>query len=227
MNVGEQIRNEKLQYEMLGRFVEAFESMVDQIRSRSIELASRDSRNKILLEVIMNHSALSTKPVMDIFRAIVAECFKDALQEEQNDKTEPPLLAKFAGKELLLTIRDRDVLLGVLSHIAGKYEALVNKRNDLLHGTWFVGLSSEDDPMNTFFTVRKLKTSKTGLVSAREMPQHADHLKDLAEQCNDVENWVSWIDICLEGALKITNTFQFSQNDWWLVLPAGERSTLR
>ena len=44
-------KNTKEQYEALGRFVEAFEAMVSEVREICIELLSKDGRHRNLIEV--------------------------------------------------------------------------------------------------------------------------------------------------------------------------------
>jgi hypothetical protein len=77
-------KNTKEQYEMLGRFVEAFELMVNEVREICIFLAARDVRNAALVETILHHQALSAKPLIDILRALVAEVLNDTFREHEN-----------------------------------------------------------------------------------------------------------------------------------------------
>jgi hypothetical protein len=68
--------NTKGQYEALGRFVEAFEAMVNETRSASISILSRVGAQANLLDVVFHHSALSAKPLFEIMRALVADFLK-------------------------------------------------------------------------------------------------------------------------------------------------------
>jgi hypothetical protein len=52
---------------------------------------------------------------------------------------DPPLVVDLMEKALQFASADRDVFLGVMSTIADEYNTLVNKRNNLLHATWFIG----------------------------------------------------------------------------------------
>ena len=224
-------KNTKEQYEMLGRFVEAFELMVHEVRETSIELAARDGRNRRLLEIAFHHQALTAKPLFEIFRAIVAEILKDTI-DGQRDKergisnAEPPLIVDSSGNPLPLTIQDQETFLGVLQFIQTKYDELVKQRNDLLHGTWFVGYPSSDDPFSSEFYIRKFKTTKRGLTAVQGLPKNAPELKELSERCEDVRNWILWLGSCLSGTVKISDTFQHDRGIWWFVTPAGHRSTL-
>jgi hypothetical protein len=224
-------KNTKEQYEMLGRFVEAFELMVHEVREASIELAGRDGRNRTLLEVAFHHQVLSAKPLFDIFRALIIEILNDVLQEQKDKaegmhETDPPLIVDRNGGPFPLTIKDRDTFFGVLGFIQGNYDSLVNKRNDLLHGTWFIGYISVDDPHSEDFHIRKLRATKQGLSSVKDLLKNAAALRVLSERCQAVRNWISWLGSCLQDTVKIADTFQFSDGTWWFVTPQGNRSTL-
>jgi hypothetical protein len=224
-------KNTKEQYEMLGRFVEAFELMVHEVREASIELAGRDGRNRALLEVAFHHQVLTAKPLFDIFRVTVIEILNDVLQEQKDKaegiyETDPPLIVDRNGNPFPLTIKDRDTFLGLLGFIQGKYESLVNQRNNLLHGTWFVGFISVDDPDSANFHIRKLRGTKHGLSTVEDLPKNATELKSLSERCEAVRNWMSWLGSCMRDSVKIADTFQCSEGTWWFVTPQGNRSTL-
>lgn len=224
-------KNTKEQYEMLGRFVEAFELMVHEVREASIELTGRDGRNRALLEVTFHHQALTAKPLFDIFRVTIVEILNDVLQEQKDRaegiyESDPPLVVDRNGNPFPLTLKDRDTVLGVIGFIQGKYESLVNRRNDLLHGTWFVGFVSVDDPHSANFHIRKLRGTKKGLSNVDDLPKSANELKSLTDQCGALRNWISWLGSCLRDSVRIADTFQFTEGTWWFVTPQGNRSTL-
>jgi hypothetical protein len=83
------------QYEALGRFVEAFEAMVNETRFVSISILSRASARANLLNVVFHHSALSAKPLFEIMRALVADFIKQP--------------------DLKIAIKDRETFLGVMA----------------------------------------------------------------------------------------------------------------
>jgi hypothetical protein len=69
-------KNTKEQYEALGRFVEAFEMMVHEVREICIERICSgvgSSERERLVEIAFHHQAISAKPLFDIMRAILAE----------------------------------------------------------------------------------------------------------------------------------------------------------
>jgi hypothetical protein len=220
-------RNTKEQYEMLGRFVEAFEMMVSEVRESIIGFFEHDRRGGVLAEIALHHSALSAKPLFDIFRAMIVEMVNKAISEQEHGLSGPDgLLIDRKGNRLQISASDRDTIFGVLTFLQGKYDSLANRRNDLLHGTWFVGYSSSEDLTASEFYIQKFRTSKQGLVPAADLPKNAVQVKALSERCDDVRNWVCWLITCLEGTTKIADTFQNDKVTWWFVTPAGIRSTL-
>jgi hypothetical protein len=224
-------KNTKEQYEMLGRFVEAFERTVDDIREISIGLTARDGRNAKLTEIVFHHQALTAKPLFEIMRALIVEAVTDTLKEHEDranniTNVEPSLLVDVNQEPLPLTLKDRDTLFGVLTFLQSKFETLANRRNDLLHGTWFVGYVSTDDPNSENFYIRRFKTTKKGLAPVSDLPKTAKELGALTEQLAEFQGWLSFLEMCLEGTAKITDSFQFDNKTWWLVLNSGNRTTL-
>jgi hypothetical protein len=88
-----------------------------------------------------------------------------------------------------------------------EYNHLYNKRNELLHGTWFIGYVSFDDPHAKEFDVRKYKTSADGLARA-QLPKNAIELLDLVTRCDDVRMWLGHIDSCLQDRIPIAEFFK-------------------
>ena len=225
-------KNTKEQYEMLGRFVEAFEMMVFEVRQVTLTVSSRDIRNYTLIETILHHNALTAKPLFDILRAVIAEVLKDTIKQ-QDDRAkgfhdvDGPIWTDGFGKPVPLTIQERDTFLGVMSFINGKYDELAKRRNDLLHGTWFVGYPSSDDPDSAEFYIRRARTSGSGLSFALDLPKKATELKELADKCTDIRDWLSRIEQCFQCELKVKDVFRCSEGTWWMTDPPGTKRTLQ
>jgi hypothetical protein len=225
-------KNTTEQYEMLGRFVEAFELMVNEVRELCLFLAARDGRNAILVQTILHHQVFTAKPLFDVLRALIAEAIKDALQEIEDRKNgvknaEPPLLRDALNDPLPLTIQERDDLFSILTFIAKHYDDLCNQRNDLLHGTWFVGYISEVNPHSAEFFINRLKATKSGLSPVTGLPKTAAELKGLAERCEDVRLWIGFVEEVLKGDVTVSEAFKFDMKTWWLVVHPGEKRTLQ
>jgi hypothetical protein len=219
-------KNRKEQYEALGRFVEAFELMVNETRDLCIDNIRRavltittvkygdkewDAflteflKRQRLLEISFHHQGMTAKPLMDILRAIVAEIIND---------------------QASLYYAERTVFKKVLAHIDEEYSALYWKRNELLHGTWFMGYPDPNDPNASRFDVRKYKTTAEGLKRA-ELPKNAAELRNLASRCDDTRTWLGHVDFCLRGEGSITDFFKLDGKEWkFFPTPRSSGSTL-
>jgi hypothetical protein len=123
-------KNKREQYEALGQFVEAFERLVNQIRNSCGQLASSASVPNAFLNIILHHRTLTAQPLFDIFRATVGYIATD----ERERKTRQ------------IDNSDANALMGVLKRLASEMTELVDIRNNLIHGTWYIGMITPDNP---------------------------------------------------------------------------------
>ncbi len=220
--------NTREQYETLGRFVEAFEALVHEIREACVALLSRDTMHRDLVQVAFHHQVITAKPVFEILRAIVAELISGSIVEqtllkegiiEELETTDP------RGNPLCFSPAEQDSYLGVMKFIAGEYNDLVETRNALLHGTWFVGYVHESDPTSIEFHVRKYSVTKTGLDPMKELPKNAKELRELAHRCDQVRTWIAALSYCVQGNEKLDVYFDQQQKQWFLKM-GGNKTTL-
>src|SRR5262249_8373774 len=108
----------------LGRYVEAFEQLVDTIRSMCIILTSHTVKHQRLMQIVFYYETMTARPLFTLYRAFIGEML--------NDKD-----TKIADKEKV-------AILGVLRTFDADYQALINTRNDYLHGTWFIGWGNNE-----------------------------------------------------------------------------------
>jgi hypothetical protein len=206
------LKNTQEQYEALGRFVEAFEDMVDEVRILCMDLLSRLAENpthnhthRVLLHIVLHHQALTAKPLFEILRAMIAEILK-------NDE---------GRKQYGIIDADGEVFIGALHSINYEYVDLVNVRNNLLHATWYIGCSDASDPESSEFFAYKGNSNKDGWAPL-ELPKKASELLDLSERCKQARNSVAVIANCLwnsETNLKIRECFQYDGSKWRCVCP--------
>jgi hypothetical protein len=203
-------KNTKEQYEALGRFVEKFELMVYEVREVCIDRICSgigSIERKQLVEISFHHQAMTAKPLYDIMRAIIAEIVNKPTSPHHADA------ANFKS---------------LLGHIEGEYNHLFQKRNELLHGTWFIGFVSHSDPDAEAFFLRKYKTSADGLVAAKELPKNAAELLALKDRCDVLRTWIGQVDSCLRDADPLSEYFKYEDKTWffrrlpvaeWMALP--------
>jgi hypothetical protein len=139
MGVGSFIRITRLQPESLQYLQKVFEMMVDEVRSSCMTLMGPNPFDDRLPLIAFHHGAMTAKPLIDIMRAMIAQLAK---RDDTIDDDERPIFK------------------GVLTQLAREYGDLVNMRNNLLHGTWFIGYSSVDDPDAAEFYVRKQTSTR-------------------------------------------------------------------
>lgn len=169
-------KNRKEQYAALGRFVEAFEALVNEVRDCCLEIIAASGSAKLgLVEIAFHHQAMTAKPLFDILQAMMAEVIKDPNAPEYVD---------------------REAFSQVLKQINKEYSDLASTRNNLLHGTWYIGYSSPDDPNSEKFQIRKFGTTKQGL-KRLELPEGAAELDALTNRCEATRDWLSVLCACL------------------------------
>lgn len=221
------VKNTGDQYEALGRFVEAFELMVNEVRECSIDLVLNDEKNRALVSIAFHHHALSAMPLIEIFRAIGAEIVGITPVESVNfliddEDTfisgDPPDVADPDNPKLEFSDSDRDAFNAVMKRIFAEYKELSETRNALLHGTWFVGYGSRADPNASTFHVRKFQTTKAGLTPVEGLPKSAPELIALAQRCEDARNWIAFLESCLSQLEPFRERFVHERGDWLLVI---------
>jgi hypothetical protein len=96
-------KNTKEQYEVLGRFVEAFETMVNEVREDALDLLERDGRHRRLIAIVLHHQVFSAKPLYDVYRATVIEIIDNQirLQEAKQKAKEDGIACDKLDIELL------------------------------------------------------------------------------------------------------------------------------
>jgi hypothetical protein len=226
-------KNTTEQYAELGRFVVSFELMINEIRQSCIGLLSRDSTQSGFIAIPFHHGAFTAKPLIDVWRAIVVELVNPPRRPRKPDDEDvavgifpddPPMLHDADGKPIHFKKDDIDIFHSVLKILQDEFMDLANKRNNLLHATWFVGFPTRADPHSAEFFISKYMTTKEGL-SPRDLPKKAAELSELSHRCDIVRDWVSWIDSCLMGMDEISAVFEKGDGKSWQ-LKVGRRSTL-
>jgi hypothetical protein len=194
-------QNASEQYECLGRFVEAFESMVSTVRSACINLLSANTQYARWMQIPFYHHSMTAQPLFDIMRGIIAEMLKDE---------------KFR-KAQRVDESDYRAFLGVLAWIATEYGKLTSKRNDLLHGTWIVGFYGLPDEATSEFAIIRHKINSDGLAVPTDLPKDAEMLRHLARRCEGTHRWISALNDCLPRSLnkkKMKKTFRLNGKQW-------------
>jgi hypothetical protein len=202
-------RNRAAQFEALGRFVEAFEDMVDEARVLCMDIISHlgagpapdQNLHRTMLHIVFYHQSLSAMPIFELTRAMIGQMLND--QEFRS--------------RWGIDHEDRSVFFEILKRVNADYQELTAIRNDLLHGNWSVGTPWDEDSDDSEFFLYKPKSNKDGFVGKRDdLPQTASELLQLSKRCEDVTHWLDVICDCLpmRATLKITECFQYNGQQW-------------
>jgi hypothetical protein len=168
--------------------------MVGTVRSVSVMILSTPLNSQPLVNTVLHHQALTAKPQMEIARALLAIILHDDASR----------------KNLNIDEQDKAAFLGILGQIHAEYNDLVNARNNLLHGTWFIGYASQDQQDFSEFSVAKFTTSKSGLRVVEDLPKTAKEMQELSTRCEKMTDWIHRLHACLAFSgqgIKITNNF--------------------
>jgi hypothetical protein len=204
-------KNVTKQYEALGRFVEAFEMMVNEARGCCIKLLGRGltSRQVDLVAIPLHHQSFSAKAIFETFRTVLVETIKHKKFAETHGLSEEGI----------------DDFSSVLAATNSEYESLANKRNNLLHGTWFVGYRGSHDPDAETFYVSKFTTSGEGL-KAVKLPKTTAELDTLRERCEQTRTWITTIHACVPPisiGKSFADCFKRKGKQWERTWPSPHR----
>lgn len=184
-------RQTKQQFEELGRFIQAFEMMVFQVRFACAQILPRTVWQQRLLNLILYHEALTARVSFDIMRAMYGEIIND-----------PD--SGFSDEE-------RGVVDGVLLQLAKEYELLAKSRNHLLHATWHVGASDIEEGA---LQVHKFTTRKEGL-AAQDLPATIDELRALRARCTEANKLtVALVSSFIDNPRMLLACFKKDNGKW-------------
>jgi hypothetical protein len=207
------LRNTKGQYEALGRFVEAFEAMVESAKTNCIAIQSGDADRfqTRLIATPLHHPNLNAKTIFEIFRSVVAYAASDENFRATHGLDE----------------EDASIVFDALRTISGEYEKLASKRNNLLHGTWYIGYRGSDDPDSTEFQVNQFKLDSSGVSTVLDLPKDASGLLNLSKRCEAVRQWIEVLSSCvlrsrddMDTTLTIKSCFRISEKQLMLIWPS-------
>jgi hypothetical protein len=155
------------QFEALGRFVQAFELMVDAARQAlSMHLQSQNPSLVYLTRMIFHHPALTAKPLFELFRAVVYTLVNELLP----------------GCDESTALNNK-----LLGQVAKEYTALFETRNMILHGTPLVGFAGAEQDDFSEMMIVKWGVGAQGW-KVYDTPKSAAELLDICARCAKVEN---------------------------------------
>lgn len=152
-------------FALIGRYVQAFEQMVDTVRNGCVMFLSPTAFHERFAKVVLNHQVMTAWPLFGILRSLIWEGLKanPNLSEEIQHKMNA----------------ERETMRSILKQIDAEYQDALKFRNDILHSTWRIGwtpnLEFDDFSM---IEVEKLKATNEGLKILRVV----QNKKEIEEQ---------------------------------------------
>jgi len=143
-------RQTKEHFEILGRFVQSFEHMVNAARGGCLLLTSPTPHYQRLVGMAFYHPAMTAQPLFEVWRGVIAEIRPPApLSDETPEAKEEKVAAN-----------------AILKYMAGEYSDLVRERNAIVHGTWHIGWNGSAEADSSALNLFKMNITKSGLVQA-------------------------------------------------------------
>lgn len=187
-------RRTKEQFEELGRFVQAFEHMVDATRKQLWFMIQTPGRPADRTRIILNHHNLTAQPLFDMFRAVATSIIVDPAYG--------------------FTDEEKDVGRAVLKRTPTRYQGIVRNRNEILHGTWYIGAASAEQSDFPEMHVAKFKVSASGLEQA-DTPENARGLRAIRHVCEEIGDVVFFFSAHLTAKyMSFKETFYLDGKDW-------------
>ena len=201
------------QWASLGEYVEAFEQVVDALRTGCINMTAGQMRgitaspgtnsfgiHHRICTVIFNHRALTASPIMDLWRATIAE-----------------------GMHAIPDISDasKTTLLNVLDYCGKTFQTMSEIRNAMLHGTWNIGMNSIYSTIMPNYSqplVKKIKVTKRGYSENSDIPKDQKGIEAQTIECKKMHSLVMGVYWCFQDHRYIPVRFQ-KQGEEWKFMP--------
>jgi hypothetical protein len=184
------------QFASIGRFVQEFELLVDALRSFPVlYLSDGIPRRQRLISIILHHQVMTAGPLMAIYRNMIFEMLtqEGAAQSQQ----------------------EKDATRSVLRHICTRVQKLTETRNELLHGTWFIGWARAEETDSSTMSGRRLEGTKQGL-EERPLPETVAAMDALTEEARSVKDLVLRLQTCFYPKRRSVRGNFTQDGDHWL-----------
>lgn len=164
-----------------GQFAVEFEHVCHAVHTAMIFMLHREGLRNQQVANVLL-AGLTAEPLKNIFAALVAET-----QE--------------------LRPQDKQLIDGVLK----RFKLLIEQRNDIIHGTWFIGLASSDTTDFSNAMVFKHHRSNKG-ASAKSFDYDVDKLQSLTREAEALKNIFMRLHGCFIAEHPIWENFKIDAN---------------
>lgn len=149
------------QFAAIGHFVQEFGQICYWLQFDFIQLLSDNGlKDQAISNIVIGNRAITAEPLIQIMEGLVGHLLDE---ENENERI---------GKE-------------VFRHAANRFRNLVKIRNDIVHGTWFIGWGNDAKTDFSKISGVKLNPNRNGFEiknlphSIEEIRKHIDEAKQL------------------------------------------------
>lgn len=172
----------------LGRFVQEFELMVNTIRG---QLQPPFAGNELALKLaicIFNHNVMTARPLLEIYRTCMIIRLNDTLHA---DPTYGP---------------QHEAALKILGELWREGNDLLEIRNRLLHGTWYIGFVSDADSVEEATRVMSHKGthSKAGFEFRSDLVSSSADLDGFSSRCRKLSDAMRELTLRLDSGYPVS-----------------------
>jgi len=193
----------KEQFEMLGRFVQAFELMVDAVRAGCLFLTSWNGKQQQLMNIVFHHRSMTADPLFDIFRGMIMQIISDSDSNIKDD--------------------DKTVASDVLGQLHNRYRLLTQHRNDMLHGTWHIGWYAQADKEFQSILMHKGKVAPSVGIQFSQPAKSIGDISTKIADCEELEDMIRrlWLSFISRDTVSIAKQFKKIGDRWTAVVPGN------
>lgn len=173
------------QYACLGEFVAKFEFTVFSIRQLLMWVVHSHGAPQALINPA--YAELTAGPLRSV---MLSTCSKAIELRADYDETE------------------RGIAHGILRSICARFATLTEQRNEIVHGTWFIGWASPDQTDFGMASGYKPKNTKEGVLHTDISREVAD-FDVLIDECNYLSEMISRMSHTLTFGMYFSKNFQW------------------
>jgi hypothetical protein len=169
--------------------------MVEAVRRTCLQLTTASAKHQMLMNIVLHHSSMTAWPLFEIARALYGEMINDA--------------------DYKIPAKEGEVIKGVLKQIATEYSNLLSNRNNMVHGTWYIGWASAADQEFSDLKIAKYKATSSGFTAA-DTPKNTTELQSLTERCKHNAFLIGLLNITftMPGGPRTHENFHKEKDTW-------------
>ncbi len=185
------------QYAALGKFIQEFSQICHTLRISFSHLIQGEGLKDFQVgQIIINNKVITAAPLLEIMEALVGYLKKDDA-----------------------------IGLEIFSHTKVRFRSLIEKRNEITHGSWFIGQQNAEEKDSSEISAHILKTNKKG-IKVKTILKSEQEILTLVEECKQVENLFFQFFLTIYLGNQLSEKFtKDSKGKWWPLSPDSEENS--